>query len=58
MSDKEEQSTLAVSRDVAQRVKVEASKARLSMYQYTNLALQYVMDHTDITTSILERTRK
>lgn len=43
MEDEEKSSTLAVSDEIRLRVKEAAREARLSMYEYANVALDFAM---------------
>ena len=53
----EKTTTLAVSRRTAQRVRQQAKRAGLSMYEYVNRALDYVIDRVDFTVEAEEKGR-
>ena len=54
-TDQNESSTLAVDREVRLAVKRAAADARLSMREYTNLALRYFVDRVKVRFGVVER---
>jgi len=51
----ENRTTLSVSREVAEEVRAAAAKARLSVYEYVNLAMIHFVRGTDVIVEVKEK---